>query len=246
MKWRRQKNVVDQSIAEEKPSIKAVGTKLIDAARSKKKGEVFKDVHYFEVYDQHFLHLKDRKINLLEIGIAKGGSLWMWKNYFKNSTITGVDIKKGSKKWKGDNIEVIIGDQNDSAFLENLGQTKGSFDIIIDDGSHISGHQIKSFEILFKYVKDAGVYVIEDLGTSYWPKFGGGLNKPDSCIERLKRLIDDIHLCHCRKDTETYSDPIPKTYFEENISSIHFYNSMCFIYKKGIGFNPESSKAIRI
>lgn len=221
--------------------------KLIKAAQKKQKGTLYKDRHYFEVYDFHFKPLLNKKINLLEIGVANGGSLWMWKEYFKNSSIYGIDLNPECEQWEGQNVHINIGDQGNIGFLKDIGKRVGKFDIIIDDGSHMMNHQIISFNTLFHFLKDGGIYILEDLGTSYWPRYGGGIKNQLTCIERLKQLIDEIHMPHCRHDNaQSLKITTVPSYFELNISSVHFYNSMCFIYKKGHGFNPKSCDAITL
>lgn len=221
--------------------------KLLEAAQQKQKGTIFKDKHYFEVYDFHFKPFLNKKINLLEIGVNNGGSLWMWKEYFKNSIVSGIDINSECKQWEGIDVNVYIGNQNDIEFLRRVIDQRGEFDIIIDDGSHMMKDQIFSFNILFEALKDGGIYVIEDLGTSYWPSYGGKINEPSTCIERLKFMIDEMNMAHCRHDN-AHPFKIYKgtSFYEENISSMHFYNSMCFIYKKGHGFNPKSCDTITL
>jgi hypothetical protein len=54
-------------------------------------------------------------------------------------------------------------------------------------------HVIYSFETLFQYVKSGGVYIVEDVATSYFPWYGGGLNDPKSMMEHFKKLTDDIN-----------------------------------------------------
>jgi hypothetical protein len=79
-------------------------------------------------------------------------------------------------------------------FLKSVIDSVGKFDIIIDDGSHIPVHQIKSFEVLFHDgLKDKGVYICEDCHSSYWPRYGGGLRRAGTFIEFAKRLCDQLN-----------------------------------------------------
>ena len=90
----------------------------------------------------------------------------MWHEYFPNSQIWGIDNDAEGRCPTGfdeDRIIFRLGNQDDSEFLAKLAQEAGNFDIIIDDCSHISDLTIKSFEILFPYLKAGGIYVIEDL-----------------------------------------------------------------------------------
>ena len=86
--------------------------------------------------------------------------------------------------------------------------------------------QIVSFEELYDHVKEDGVYVCEDVHTSYWPEFGGGFKNPDSFIEFSKSLIDKLNAYHS-KSKLLQVDP-----FTRSTDSIHFYDSMIVIEKR--------------
>ena len=47
---------------------------------------------YIEIYESYFNQIKDKKLKILEIGIADGKSLLTWSDYFENSQIIGIDI----------------------------------------------------------------------------------------------------------------------------------------------------------
>ena len=111
--------------------------------------KITKWTHYFPVYEKHFKPLTDRPIKILEIGILNGGSLQMWKEYFgENISIVGLDIGSHCKNYEESQINVEIGSQYDSIVLDDLIYKYKNFDIIIDDGSHISEHIIFSFNHL--------------------------------------------------------------------------------------------------
>ncbi len=118
---------------------------------------------YLELYDRYFSPYRGKNINFLEIGILFGDSLKIFDEYFENATITAIDIDD-KKKFKRENIIIIQGDQSDRSLLNKLDDF---YEIIIDDGSHKMGHQQISFGFLFKKLKKGGLYVIEDLHTSY-------------------------------------------------------------------------------
>lgn len=187
---------------------------------------VFKWTHYLPVYDRHFSRYVNRPLNVLEIGCLHGGSLQMWKRYFgPHANIVAIDINPDAKAHEEDQISVRIGDQSDERFLLKLVEEFGPFDIVIDDGSHICEHQIKSFNILYPYVKDDGIYVVEDLHTNYWPEYGGGLKKDMTFIELAKTLIDDLNAYHTREAVEV-------TEFTNSTYSMNFYDSM-IVFEKG-------------
>jgi hypothetical protein len=85
------------------------------------------------------------------------------------------------------------GSQEDVVFLKSINNTRGYFDIIIDDGGHTMNQQITSLTHLLFKVRSKGIYVIEDLQTSYMRGQDAGYLVNTSTIEFIKRLIDDIH-----------------------------------------------------
>ena len=129
------------------------------------------DYGFLDIYEKYFEKLRNKKLNILEIGVDKGDSLRLWKEYFINSKICGIDIDK--KDFVIQDVEIIQGDQNDKILLDELAKKYGKFDIIIDDGSHVSKHIINSFNLLFDHLSQDGLYIVEDLQTSYIPRYGG-------------------------------------------------------------------------
>jgi len=213
--------------------------KLIEAAQQREKGQILRWTHYFEAYDFHFQGLKPKR--LLEIGVMGGGSLWMWKRYFPGAEIVGVDIDEKCRQWEDEvkGVKVFVGDQGDVGFLKNLNEIVGPFDIIIDDGSHKMDDQQTSLALLFPTMPDGGIYVIEDLHTSYWPTWGGSVIGGNTTLSFLKNIIGFIHNWAKRShEAQTSNDYlVPDNYWEKNVSSMHFYDSICFIYKTGHGQN---------
>jgi len=181
--------------------------------------------HYFEIYDRHLQHLKGQKINILEIGISHGGSLEMWNYYFKgNVNIYAVDINPECKKFESDNVKIFIGSQEDPKFLKQLKDSIPTIDVLIDDGGHTMKQQITTFNHLFDKVAENGIYICEDLHTSYWKDYGGGYKKKSSFIEFSKNLIDKLHGWHSKK--------VGVDSLTESIQSLHYYDSVLVIEKR--------------
>ena len=78
---------------------------------------------------------------------------------------------------------------------------------------------------MFPHVKDGGLYMCEDCHTSYWEKYGGGLNNPASFIEFSKRLIDELNAFHAGGN-------LSPTYNTRNMGGLHFYSSMVVVEKQ--------------
>ena len=172
---------------------------------------------YLPIYDEEWSKIRNKPITMLEIGIGKKGSLRMWKEYFPNAQITGMDISDKCLKQKEERIEIIIGDQENAKFLNTL----GNYDIIIDDGGHKMTQQVVSLMTL--YPKANVWYVIEDLHTSYWPKFGDG-----ATITGLKDLIDVVNW---RAITHERAKGKRQRLVTKDVSELHFYEGICFIGK---------------
>lgn len=178
-----------------------------------------KEPHFITAYEKHFAGLNPKRV--LEIGVQGGGSLKIWEKMFPNAEIVGIDILEDCKKYENGNIKVFIGDQHDVKFLETL----GNFDIIIDDGGHYMTQQQVSLKTLMEQLNPGGIYVIEDLHTSYWKQFK---DIEHSTIEELKNLVDDLHEYADQHGRCENPRGIINKY---NLSEIHFYKGIVFLQK---------------
>jgi hypothetical protein len=185
-------------------------------------------MHYFDIYDRHFARFRGREIVMVEIGIYHGGSLGMWKSYFgPQARLVGVDINPRALKFADDQVTVIIGDQSDRAFLRDLRKRYPRIDILLDDGGHSMNQQIISFEELYDAVAEDGVYMVEDVHTSYWPEYGGGLRAEGSFLEYTKKLVDQLNAWHVREWTAG-----EKSAFARSAWSLTWYDSVVAIEKR--------------
>ena len=156
--------------------------------------QVTKWHHYLEIYDRHLSHLRGTRFKMLEIGVFRGGSLELWRNYFgPDAEIWGVDINPACAEFDGLSGNVRIGSQADKSFLHSVVDEMGGVDVIIDDGSHDSRHIKASFDALFPRLSEGGQYIVEDLHCSYWLEYSGGYRWPWSFINQSKKMIDDMH-----------------------------------------------------
>ena len=124
---------------------------------------------YTPYYDKLFKGLRIK--SLLEIGIGYpetmehipgykiGASLRMWRDYFPEAMIWGADIRPDTM-FTEDRIKTILCDQSKKKSLLKMIKAIGKQDVIIDDGSHITEHQILSAKTLLPYTK---LYIIEDV-----------------------------------------------------------------------------------
>ena len=196
--------------------------------------------HYFDVYDRHFSPYRDRPIRMLEIGVFRGGSLRMWKQYFHpDSTIVGIDIDPSCQAHEiaDQSVYVRIGSQADPNFLASVNGEFGPFDIILDDGSHKTHHQIVSFGELFRdALVDGGCYMVEDVHTNYWVKH---VDSPETFIDVSKQVVDLIHEpyidrkeTHFRHGHPEALEKLELSYLSANVASVAFYDSIVVFEKK--------------
>lgn len=182
--------------------------------------------HHMEIYDRFFSKYRDKgNVRMLEIGIAQGGSLEIWRKYFgKSAKIFGADIQDRTYLADKLDVNIITCDQSDLTYWLKKKIELGPLDIIIDDGSHRCKDQIETFKFLFNFLDNDGIYVIEDIHTSYHTLFGGGYKSEGSLIEYLKSVIDDIH-------SSNYLPP-PSVPELNNVFALHVFPSLAVIEKR--------------
>jgi len=195
---------------------------------------------YMGQYQRHFESLRLRKMNILEIGVGGyansgigGASLRMWKAYFPNASIHGIDLHD-KRAFEEPRIHIFQGDQSNPAFLLDTYRKIGSLDIVIDDGSHINHHVVTSFRVLFPLLNVPGLYAIEDTQTSYWREFGGdaNLDNPATTMNYFKGLADRINTLEIPR-TNYVPDEIDST-----LVALHFYRNLIFM-EKGDNMAPS-------
>jgi hypothetical protein len=207
--------------------------------RSNKKRLIHKWLHYFDIYHRHFERFRGKPVTVLEFGVSQGGSLEMWRDYFgRKARIYGVDIDPRCAELGGRRTKVFIGDQEDREFLRRVAAEVGPIDVLIEDGGHRMGQQIATFEELYPHVKENGVFLIEDLHTSYWKGFGGGHRRPGTFIEYAKGLTDQLNAWHSREDGFEVDE------FTRTTKSMHFYDSIV-VFEKGAVAKPTHEKTGR-
>lgn len=142
--------------------------------------------NYLDFYEKH---LPDRDFSgrLLEIGVMDGLSVRMWREYYPNAEIIGIDVKDMSYMHNTDwnvpeSVTLLTLDGTKAKDMKPLGK----FDIILDDGSHYMSQQQASFELLYyKQLNKGGVYILEDLWTSYIDFYQ---DAPITTVDYLKKL----------------------------------------------------------
>ncbi len=204
--------------------------------------------NYTEIYEPYFQKIQHASLRFLEIGIAGGASARMWEAYFDNAALFFLDIEPKAvsdiqQKLSQRSRCFICDQENQKELLHFIEQSGGKFDVIIDDGGHTMQQQITSFKALFPSLNKNGIYIIEDLHTSFWQQYGGTGSQtnpeagPQTTLHFLKELVIDVNtiggytgLGDFSKCPSSINEKL--SYFQQHIKSIHFYNSLCFIFKR--------------
>ena len=192
-----------------------------------------KSLHrYDRTYKFFISHLIGQAPKMLEIGVQGGDSIDLWQKYFLDPHIVGCDI---AKKPDGFNFEYHFLDQSDRDQLSTFAQSQGTtFDFIIDDGSHCTTHQLQTILELWVCLKPGGIYIIEDVETSYWGdsdiygyRFNANLHS-QNVIRCSVDVISEINSEFCKSRKKSVLNPIA-----HDIELVSFgHNCVVFIKKE--------------
>lgn len=139
--------------------------------------ETDKSPTYIARYEREFGSLFNDPIALLELGIQRGGSMYLWRDLLPNAQIAGLDLNEIPIEDSSGRLHIYQGFQQDKAVLDRIGAEVAphGFDVIIDDASHLGKYTAESFWHLFaNHLKPGGVYVIDDWGCGYWDEWSDG------------------------------------------------------------------------
>jgi hypothetical protein len=198
---------------------------------------------YLDTYQRLFAPLRDRPLRMLEIGVQNGGSLELWSRFFANAQkLVGCDINPDCARLHYDDprVELVVGDANMDEVHDRIRSLVPELDLVIDDGSHLSGDIVRSFGRYFPMLGDDGLYVAEDLHCSYWKHFEGGLFDQTSSISFFKALADIVNHEHWGRPygrnrlLEPFRARFGLALEEEHLQHIHsveFLNSVCVVRK---------------
>lgn len=192
---------------------------------------------YLNNYEKYFESWRDKEFTLLELGVAGGNSIRMWREYCPKAKIFGIDnnpdcVMEG----------VFIGDQTDETFLLKVLSDIGPIDIIIDDASHYGPNTIKTFQILFKLVASGGYYIVEDTHCFYdgtygcAPPFGEGMSEVFNFFTSLAKDVD-VHGrgytgntdYAIKLDNQNFA-PVPE--YSPYLNAIHIHPSLWIFERK--------------
>lgn len=181
--------------------------------------------HYSNYYEHFFFPLKETATNICEIGVKNGASLNTFKDYFPNAQIIGLDLHNKSK-CNTSRITTYVLDQSKIADLENFTtqceKSNLKFDIILDDGSHDISHQQLTFGKFFKLLKPKGIYVLEDLGSSFM-EVGENVYGYIQTQEKLEN--NTLRFLFNRPFTSPWIDEVDLQYINQNVGYVSTFDN---------------------
>jgi hypothetical protein len=218
------------------------GSKVLDPYSSSKKNFFFKGHNFAKFYERNLKKQKNKKINFLEIGVWKGASTASFFYYFPNANFISIDrnfkFNFFSKRINFFFCDTTINDNLKKLTEFLIKKNIKSFDVIIDDGSHILSDILKNFIFFFKFLKSKGIYIIEDYKH---PNYFSYLND-----KKHHYLVDEVLEFIKKKKLfkSTILNQKQTKYLISNVEKILTYKGSCkskdgknisdiaFIYKK--------------
>ena len=196
---------------------------------------------YTDFYHENLKGLKGKKLDILEIGVARGDGIASFYFYFPYSNLIGVDNNPFKTRYKSKRIRNMYVDISSRQILKNLtNHLNQKFDLIIEDCSHKLIDQILCFSENFKNLKKGGIYIVEDLN---FPEIHKMYNPTNEAVD-LKTILTKINL-----GEEIFTKFMKENeieYIQNNIENIKFYkchdnSEIVFIKKKVHGTEKEPS-----
>lgn len=185
---------------------------------------------YLRIYEP--LIPADVPVKLLEIGWYEGASMRTWREYLHpESIVVGVDINQPAEPV--DRVHFRQANATKPTEIVAVAEEFGDFDVVVDDGSHLSPDVTETFRLLWSRVAPGGLYIIEDLHVSYHPDWLGwdptstkGRSRPirGTSMEYLKNVADAVHFDH--------SGSGPAAPMMRDVASIAFHPGVAIVRKK--------------
>lgn len=182
--------------------------------------------HYANWYENWFAPIREKVTNICEVGVYNGGSTRAFYDYFPNANILGIDLYDKTK-YENNRTTTKIIDQGNPEQLDNFvlecNQQNLKFDIIIDDGSHDVYHQQITFGKLFKLVKPGGIYIIEDMCTSY---FALGVELY-GCVQTQEKINNNtVKFLNTRPFSSVWINKNDAEYLNNNVEYVSIFDRL--------------------
>ena len=201
--------------------------------------------NYEYVYGQLLGPIRFDQMNFLEIGLGcgmpygPGRSIPVWKEFLPNAIVSVLEYNEKCARPFEDKVDhLFVGDQRDVNFMKSIGAKGGPYDIVVDDGGHSRTMQINSLVALWPYIeKNGGIYIIEDIFTSYMEINGLNDNPQQSALDLIMEMI--VVLNDPSRLNKDWKTNLPQMKIHQNtkdisssVMSINCFERACALIKK--------------
>ena len=199
------------------------------------------DHNFQHMYGQYLGPLRLEKINFLEIGLGcnmaygPGRSISIWKKFLPRASISMFEFNEACARKFEDQVDnLFVGDQSNLNMVEKIGKNYGPFKVIVDDGGHSRKQQINSLIGFWPFIQQGGIYIIEDLITSFMKKYDDNPNQStmDLLVELIIIMNDPKppHVLSLNNKNITISQHALK--ISRDLLSVSFFQGACVLVKK--------------
>lgn len=217
-----------------------------------------------EAYYNHFRRFRGQKrIVFMEVGVQSGGKIPMLRDFLgPGLEYIGIDVNPATRRFARDVdwVTIEIGNQEDRHFWQTIKQTYPHVDIFLDDGGHTMRQQIVTVEEMLPHVQREGLYICEDLSTSWVKRYGGIPNRDvrhydfvnKTMMGWIHKSIDWFHHGYITGGIWwNKAGSVPDDYWKqslwkvvrEQVKHIHVYDQLV-VYEKGLQHVPIPLKTV--
>jgi cephalosporin hydroxylase len=148
-----------------------------------------------DVYEEYLKPYRNKKINLLEIGVSWSGSIRLWNDYFRYAKVYGVDNFSCGNQYRDKSIDLIEGKKKRVSIIEgnayspDVVEQLPDLDVIIDDGPHTVFSQKECIRLYLPKLKSGGIMFIEDIVVDFQYSY---IDDELENHPNIRPLIDEI------------------------------------------------------
>jgi len=218
--------------------------------------------HFAEAYHNHFARFRGaERVVFMEVGVQSGGKIALLRDYFgPGFEYIGVDINPSTQKFQHPEhpwVHIEIGDSGSPDFWIGMKQKYPHVDIFLDDGGHFMQQQMLTMEHMLRHVQAEGVYICEDLSTSWSPTYGGRPQEDarhpafleTTMVGLIHKSLDWFQFGYMPGKINWMADEVADGHWPQQqswwkviplqVKHIHYYNQMV-VYEKGLTFTPKN------
>lgn len=188
------------------------------------------DHGYLGSYEEFLPVGREDAFTFIEIGVFRGASALMWAEWFPNASIVGLDVKPPKLKVSPKNLELIVGDATENTTVARLKKRFVAPLVVLDDGSHMWDQQRAALQRFWPWLRSGGIYIIEDLQSSY----EAGFSREDAFpfADLMLKLAQALQLRGAELERFAGLGPEWFVNIAQEVRSVNFIHGAVLIRKK--------------